>query len=231
MLPKSLQDVACWVQPELCWPSPLFTQSCPPCRCKVVGWSASCWTGPKGNWRHSEIECWNGKRYSGRGRTFVMKSRTTATQSLQYGDLKVQQLSRKNAQACHPTSKCFHMHPLMTCRQIRRTAGVTVVVQGHQELWRLAMLQCNVMSTLRTSATWCGWKDSFTWHVLGQCWLDCAKWFWQPHLRKRHVWCMGLLCKCRLQLFLLFSNSCLHPVKAPRQSWQKSHRLQSRLVA
>ena len=114
-------------------------------------------------------------------------------------DLKVQQLSRKNAQACHPTSKCFHMHPLMTCRQIRRTAGVTVVVQGHQQLWPLTMLQCNVISTLRRSATWCGWKDSFTWHVLGQCWLYCAKWFWQPHLRKRHVWCMGLLCKCRLQ--------------------------------
>ena len=54
MLPKSLQDVACWVQPDLCWPSPLFTQTCPPCRCKVVVWSASCWTGPSGNWRHSE---------------------------------------------------------------------------------------------------------------------------------------------------------------------------------
>ena len=36
---------------ELCWPSPLFTQSCPPCRCKVVGWSASCWTGRFFCWR------------------------------------------------------------------------------------------------------------------------------------------------------------------------------------
>ena len=84
MLPKSLQDVACWVQPGLCWPWTLFTQSCPTCRCKVVGWSASCWTGRKGNWRQREIECWNAKYFCAHGRTFGMKSRTTATQSLQY---------------------------------------------------------------------------------------------------------------------------------------------------
>ena len=30
--------------------------------------------------------------------------------------------------------------------------GVTVVVQGHERLWRLAMLQCNVMSTLRIAS-------------------------------------------------------------------------------
>ena len=201
MLPKSLQDVACWVQPGLCWPWTLFTQSCPTCRCKVVGWSASCWTGRKGNWRQSEIECWNAK--------YFLCARQDIRYEISY-DLRLSHYNMlwsegpsnsraRNAQACHPTSKCFHMHPLMTRRQIRRTAGVTVVVQGHQQLWPLTMLQCNVISTLRRSATWCGWNDSFTWHVLGQCWLYCAKWFWQPHLRKRHVWCMGLLCKCRLQ--------------------------------
>ena len=99
-------------------------------------------------------------------------------------DPKVQQLSSTKLQTCHPTSKWIHVHPLMTCRQIRRTAGVTVVVQGRQQVWPLAMLQCNVIFKLRRSAT-----GSFTWNVLGQCWLYCAKWFWQPHLRKRHVWC------------------------------------------
>ena len=71
-----------------------------------------------------------------------------------------------------------------------------IVAIGH------AAVQCHV-HTAHRKVLWHSLintgKDSFTWHVLGQYWLYCAKWFWQPHLRKRHVWCMGLLCKCRLQ--------------------------------
>ena len=50
-------------------------------------------------------------------------------------DPKVQQLSSTKLQTCRPTSNWIHVHPLMTCRQIKRTAGVTVVVQGHQQVW------------------------------------------------------------------------------------------------
>ena len=179
MLPKSLQDVACWVQPGLCWPWTLFTQSCPTCRCKVVGWSASCWTGRKGNWRQSEIECWNAKKFCAHGRTFGMKSRTTATQSLQY--VVIWRSSNSRARTHKPA--------------IQHPSVFTCIRWWHAD----------------RSGEPLGWQWWFK--VISKCghWPCCSAMsfphcedqqhdvFWQPHLRKRHAWCMGLLCKCRLQ--------------------------------